>query len=110
MKKSLTFLMLFVVSFIFFIESCTPDDPEAVVTYTTDVAPIIDGNCVGCHSGATPSGDLLLTNYAEVRASAETDTLALRMNDATMPMPPTGLLMEADRTKVQEWIDGGYKE
>lgn len=111
MKKSIITFALLAFIFIVTTESCNPDTPTTPdVTYTTDVAPIISTNCLGCHSGTTPSGDLLLTTYAEVRASAETDTLTLRMNDAAMPMPPTGLISEADRNTVQDWVDGGYKE
>lgn len=91
-------------------ESCTTDDPSAEVTYTGNVKAIIDGNCIGCHGGNTPSANMDLTTYANVRAIAETDTLVMRMNDQLMPMPPTGLLPQADRSTIEDWVDGGFKE
>lgn len=108
MKKSILFLMA-IVAIVALIESCSPDETTTSITYTNDVEPIM-GNCTGCHGGTSPSGDLLLTNYAEVRAAGESDSLIVRMNDVMRPMPPTGLLPEGDRETIQEWIDGGYIE
>lgn len=109
--KQLAYSLLVILAFgIITMESCTTDEPAAEITYTSNVKPILDGNCTGCHSGNTPSANLDLTTYANVRAIAETDTLTMRMNDAMNPMPATGLLPQADRTTVQDWIDGGFKE
>lgn len=110
MKQLVYSLLVFLAVGIMTMESCTTDEPSTEVTYTANVKPILDGNCIGCHSGNTPSGDLDLTTYVNVRAIAETDTLVLRMNDAMNPMPATGLLPQADRTTVEDWVAGGFKE
>lgn len=111
MKKLAYSLLFFLAIGMMTLESCGVDEPVMEdTTYTGDVKAIIDGNCIGCHSGNTPSADMDLTTYANVRAIAETDTLVMRINDVTMPMPPTGLLPQADRTTIENWVDGGFKE
>ncbi|MFK7950212.1 MAG: hypothetical protein AB8G11_21660 [Saprospiraceae bacterium] len=110
MKQLAYSLLFFLAVGIITMESCTVDEPVTEVTYTADVKPIMDGNCIGCHSGNTPSASLDLTTYANVRAIAETDTLVMRMNDEVNPMPVTGLLPQADRTTVEDWVAGGFKQ
>ena len=110
MKKLAYSLLFFLAIGVMTMESCSVDEPTTEPTYTEDVKAIIDGDCIGCHSGNTPSANMDLTTYANVRAIAETDTLVMRINDVTMPMPPTGLLPQADRTTIENWVDGGFKE
>ena len=38
----------------------------AQVNYETEIQPIFNSNCIGCHSGSFPSGGLDLTNLDNV--------------------------------------------
>ena len=92
------------------IMSC--EEEELPVTYDDDVATIITNNCAtaNCHAGATPSGSADLTTYANVKIYADNGKLVDRMNSITNPMPTTGLLSEADRMVIDNWIQDGTLE
>jgi len=108
MKRFIIFLPFLAFALLFSLQSC--GDENTVVTYTTDIEPIMTNRCITCHSGSTPSGNLLLTNYAEVRAAAEAGNLTTRINDNTNPMPPSGLIPSDQRTTIQDWVNGGFLE
>ena len=40
--------------------------PLTPLTYTTDIKPILDANCVSCHSGGTPAGSYDLSTYSGI--------------------------------------------
>ena len=56
-------------------ENNVADDPDQMPTdcsiveayYEESVAPILTQNCIGCHSGSTPSGGLSLETYSSVQ-------------------------------------------
>lgn len=64
---------------------------------------VFQRSCIGCHSGARPSSSLNLTDYGSAVAVAA--NIKSRMNDATRPMPPTGILDERSRGVVDVWIN-----
>lgn len=90
----------------------TPDpDPIAKVTYVGNVKAIIDGNCTTCHgttptNGAPPSSSF--TNYNEVKNRV--DAIISRTNNASNPMPPTGLMSQNLRDIIQQWKTDGLLE
>jgi hypothetical protein len=84
------------------------DQTEKEVRYSEDVAPIINSYCITCHSGTGASAGLLLTNYQEVKAAAESGKLSDRINDVSAPMPPSGLMSSSNRTTIEEWIKGSH--
>src|SRR4051812_31493895 len=49
--------------------------PASQAHFDSDIAPIFAKNCVGCHSGAQPKGDILLRfkDEAEARGKAAND-------------------------------------
>jgi hypothetical protein len=91
--------------------SCIADcDTSLASTFALTVAPIIENSCKGCHSGTSPDGDLLLTNYSEIAAAALDGSLMnslLALNGATlMPYNSAGL-SECQITQIQKWVDAG---
>ena len=116
MKKYLVSLV--VVSGMIF-SSCTTaeipldevgDPIVEIVTYDGDVKAIIDNNCTGCHGAVSPQAGLSLVNFQQVRAAAENGNLIPRMNNATNPMPPSGILPAATRAIIDKWADDGFLE
>lgn len=81
-----------------------------VVTYNGDVKAIIDNNCIGCHGTSSPQAGLSLVTYQQVRNAAENGNLLNRMNNATNPMPPSGLLPANTRALVDAWASEGFLE
>ena len=88
-------------------EPIEPTDPIVLKNYNDDVKPIIDNNCVNCHSNGGSASFYLLENYDQVRASAASGSLYSRMTDATNPMPPSGILPGTVTQIIEDWtIDG----
>ena len=88
-------------------EPIEPTDPIVLKNYNDDVKPIIDNNCVNCHSNGGSASFYLLENYDQVRASAASGSLYSRMTDATNPMPPSGILPGNVTQIIEDWtIDG----
>jgi hypothetical protein len=90
-------------------ESCVQleCDTVSVMTYPDHVWPIIELNCTGCHSGASPSGGIPLTDYCEVAIQSANGKLAGVLRDGTYSlMPPSGALPECQIRQVELWIAG----
>ena len=88
-----------------------------VVTFTKDVAPIFNKNCVGCHR-AGEIAPMSLTNYKEARPWAR----SIKEKVVSRVMPPWHAdpqygefsndrrLSEQDIDTITAWVDGGAKE
>lgn len=83
----------------------------AAVRYSATVAPLLNSyGCIGCHSGASPSGSLDLTQYVVIRSLADNGKLygAISHSSGFKPMPDGARKMNAcDISKVKAWIDAG---
>lgn len=80
------------------------------VTYQSDVESIMFNNCITCHGGQAPSDGLDLSTFQNTRTAAEQRNLIQRMNDATNPMPPQGLLSPELRQVMDKWVADGLLE
>ena len=72
--------------------------------------PIIDNNCVNCHSNGGPASFYLLETYDQVRTSAASGSLYSRMTDAANPMPASGILPGTVTQIIDDWINDGLLE
>ena len=83
----------------------------ASVTYTSAVLPSLQTyGCIGCHSGASPSGNISLEGYANVKAAAQNGKLYGSINHAAgyKPMPQgAGKMSDCIINKIKAWIDAG---
>ena len=86
------------------------DPIDEIVTYNGDVKAIIDNNCIGCHGTSSPQAGLSLVTYQQVRNAAENGNLITRMNNATNPMPPSGILSANIRAVIDAWANDGFLE
>jgi hypothetical protein len=73
----------------------TPDCSGAAKSYATDVAPLMSGKCVGCHSS--------YASYSGVSSSKST----IRSNIVSGNMPQNGSLTDAEKNSIVCWIDAG---
>jgi len=85
----------------------TPTPNQNVVTYTSLMASggVFASSCVSCHGNSLALGGLNLANYTQAKNAAQ--KIKTRVNSASNPMPTSGLLPQADRAKVNAWVDGG---
>ncbi len=87
------------------------------VTFATLIASggVFGSNCVQCHSGNTTRGSFDITDFAQVSSvlvggDPDASVLFQRMNDDVDPMPPAGILPNAELSIVRQWIDAGAPE
>lgn len=80
----------------------------ANVTFSGTVQPLIQGNCAvpGCHVAGAQTPDL--SSYAGIKAAADAGALVSRaVQGDPSPMPPTGLLPDCDRRRIEAWVNAG---
>jgi mono/diheme cytochrome c family protein len=81
--------------------------PVGAVTFTQLVAAggIFANSCIGCHNANNAAGGLNLAVYANARNAAA--NIRTRVNNAANPMPTGGLLPQAQRDRINAWVDQG---
>jgi len=81
-------------------------DVAAAPTYTAEVKALLDGNCIGCHSTASPSHGIALDTYATAKANASSANSAIQAGY----MPTGGPLSTAQKALFQAWVTAGEPE
>jgi hypothetical protein len=79
--------------------------------FSRDILPVLVSRCAGtgCHSGASPSGSVTLTNYANVAAAASNSSLLNSMKGNGVTKMPLGGSFSVCRIRQFEiWINNGY--
>lgn len=79
------------------------------MSFAADIKPIIDANCVGCHSGSSASGGYNFTTYAGVKSAVSASKLyeSVVQNGAAVSMPPASKLNTCKIDQIKSWIDAG---
>ncbi len=83
---------------------------SANVTFSGSIMPIIQYNCIGCHSTADPQGDINLETYAKVKELADDGSLygSITHHPDYVPMPREDITMpECYLRLISIWIDDG---
>lgn len=82
------------------------------ITLSGTVKPILENYCTGCHGGSAPSGDISLTNYNGIKASADDGSLlgSVKHANGFVAMPPDANKLTACQiSKIEKWIALGAK-
>ena len=81
--------------FISLICSCAKDkvpseftDCGDTVSFSQDIQPLVEINCVGCHNEVAPANDVILTNH--MRISNEANRMINSMQASGMDLMPYG--------------------
>lgn len=72
-------------------------------TYIANIAPIFASYCNGCHSSASPSGNIVTDNYASLSANINKVSLAINHLPGVSAMPQGGKLSDCDLAKIKRW-------
>lgn len=86
------------------------DCDESIFTFSGAVYPIIEKNCLGCHSGSSPSAGIPLTTYSEILPFASSGGLfgAINHEPGYVAMPYLGSkLSDCNVNQVKKWIENG---
>jgi len=82
----------------------TPINPAAI-TYADVKGPIFTQNCIQCHSGAKPAGDIALDNYASINTNLQAVGYDVIVDES---MPKNGPPLSSDlKDLLQQWILNG---
>lgn len=94
----------------------TACDTVSDISFTRQVWPLVQSNCLGCHTASNPSGGVNLSNYLQVKHYAETLSGGtpilvgtLRHQQGFVPMPPSGMLNACQLRTFELWIAQGLK-
>ena len=80
--------------------------PQPALRYS-DVQPIFQQRCVGCHSGLTEQWPL--TDYPHV--ASWYDIIQAQLLSCTMPPPDAGVpITNAERMKILTWLHCGFPQ
>lgn len=80
------------------------------ITFSGQIAGIVDSECAGCHSANDPSAGLSLTTYEEIQDIALSGALmsSLQETDGFSLMPQNGPpLSDCEISYFQTWINNG---
>jgi hypothetical protein len=118
--KKLVVPGLIITLYLIFSISCYYDNEEMLypdlngscdtsnVTFSTTIAPILNNNCLSCHSDANAAfgGGVRLQSLADVQASSAKIMPAIDQT-GPKPMPPSGKLKPCAVTQFRIWIRNG---
>lgn len=85
-------------------------DTTGVISFSADLLPVLQNNCLGCHSGGTASGGLDFGNFAVFQQNCQSGRVqgALRGSAGFVAMPPGGAPLPACYVaQIDKWVAAG---
>jgi hypothetical protein len=111
---------IFIATALGMVSSCYYDNAEhlygtggtcdSTATWTADIEPMIQVQCVICHQGASASAGLDLSSHAGVQNSTLNGALMDRIQRGSgdpLVMPPGGPMNSCNQAKFRVWERGG---
>jgi hypothetical protein len=87
-------------------EVCDTVNP---VTFSATIWPTIQTSCAGCHSGTSPSGNVMLGSYNNVATVASSGLLMKSLNGTGVTkMPPAGSFSACKIRQFGLWVNNGF--
>lgn len=84
------------------------------ISFSQQIWPLVQNNCLGCHSANNSSGDVDLSDYSQVKYYSETLLNGTPILIGSIfqlpgfsPMPPSGALTSCQMRTVELWIEQG---
>lgn len=90
--------------------ACAPDCDTTAFTFSITIQPMMQDFCVGCHSGATASGNVSLDSHPGVVAATSNNRLMASVKHQTgfAAMPPSGNpLSDCQIQQLEQWLAAG---
>lgn len=107
-----TFLIIGFLLFSCTREKVTPIDQQcnATISFTNEVLPIMEANCVSCHQPGNASGGYDLSSYTAISANANAIVGSMKANGYQL-MPLGGpALPDSTIQKISCWINQGKQD
>jgi hypothetical protein len=77
------------------------------ISYTTDIRPVLDANCVSCHAPGGEQEGAPLVTYENVKQYADTRDIVDRTNGTGSLMPPSGKMSNCNIAIIEAWVNAG---
>jgi len=78
------------------------DDCISQPSFVACIKPIIDNNCVSCHSYGGSANFLILSDYNSIKSAVQNNNLLYSIENN---MPPNGLMSEQNISIIKNWIE-----
>lgn len=87
-------------------------DTTGIITWANQVSKVITTYCISCHSGASPSGGILLFSYNDVVTVTNSGKLlsSVKRQNGAIAMPPAIPLSTCDIRKIEIWKNNSYPQ
>ncbi|HTQ05038.1 MAG TPA: hypothetical protein VMI54_14335 [Polyangiaceae bacterium] len=80
-------------------DACATNAPS----YATDIAPLVEARCLGCHFKGNPNSSVVLETQAEM--SQQTQLVETQIYRCEMPPADGGIpLTDTERTELLQWL------
>ena len=87
---------------------CSENCDSVNVTYSKTIQPILNTSCIGCHSAGNPSGEVVISNYNNVKALVNSGQLIGTITGTDYPqMPPSNPLSTCKIGQIRAWVKAG---
>ncbi|MGI9191825.1 MAG: c-type cytochrome domain-containing protein [Chitinophagaceae bacterium] len=90
--------------------ACLSCDTANIISFSAHIQPILQNNCTGCHSGASPSGAIGLENYTQTMTQVTNGKLlgSVKQLSGFSAMPKGGAkLSDCNINQIEKWIAQG---
>lgn len=86
-----------------------PCDTTSVMSYQQHIVPIIQNNCINCHTGSSANAGVQLDTYSGVYDAASNGLIVgATWHEATYtPMPPNYQLDSCSLVQIKKWVLAG---
>ena len=87
----------------------TPCDTTSVISYSNHIVPIIENNCINCHTGSSANAGVELNHYAGVSDAANNGLLVgvTWHESGYTPMPPNYQIDSCSLVQIKKWVLAG---
>jgi len=112
MKTTLLLLIVLLTTFSCSREKVTPIDQQcnATISFSNDVMPILEANCISCHQPGNTSGGYDLSSYSAIAANANAIVGSMKASSYLL-MPLGGpALPDSTIQKISCWIEQGKQD
>jgi mono/diheme cytochrome c family protein len=87
--------------------TCSTTCDTTQYNFKAQVMPIFNVNCIGCHSGNAPQGNILLDDYTSITTAVNNGKLLSSLKNKTMPS--ISPLSDCNTTVIEKWMNAGAK-
>lgn len=78
------------------------------ISYTADIKPIIEANCLSCHVAGGQQSSSPFDTYNSLKQYTLNREIVKRINgDGVAIMPPSGSISNCDKLKIEAWVNAG---